>query len=196
MFSSAPANAVRAQARYLFAQCIPVLNTYPASIPVSPLGSNFSLFSPRASLGLKSTSAPKSIFSPLNSSPRSLNQALCKGIVLRSSGQGQVVVQFQFHACVDQFWTIVRVHLLDLPPPAEVLDSSDNRVSIPSRSWISHDKPGIYVSNDERIPGSSWSPGPRTSLPPLKAPVRDLKCLIFALTHDSQKGFRYLWVSK
>ena len=81
-----------------------------------------------------------------------LNCSLSKGIVLRSSGQGQVVVQFQFHACVDQFWTIVRVHLLDLAPPAEVLDGSDNGVSVPSRSWISHDKPGIYVSNDERIP--------------------------------------------
>ena len=75
-----------------------------------------------------------------------------KGIILQSSRQRQVVVQFQLHACIDQFRAIIRVYLLDLPPPAEVLDGPDDGVSVSSRSWLSHDSSGIYVPNNERIP--------------------------------------------
>ena len=117
------------------------------------------------------------------------------------------MVQLQLDAGIDQFWAIIRVRPFDLSPTAKVFDSPDNRVSVSPCSWISHNEASVYVPNDERIPALHFmisrcrrevqrhQVSERLDLP-LEAPVCDLKCLIFALTHDSQKGFRYLCVSK
>ena len=62
------------------------------------------------------------------------------------------MVQLQLDAGIDQLWAIIRVHLFDLSPTAEVFDSPDHRVSVSPRSRISHNKSSVYVPNDERIP--------------------------------------------
>ena len=115
------------------------------------------------------------------------------------------MVQLQLDAGIDQLWAIIRVHLFDLSPTAEMFDSPDNGVSVSPRSWISHNESSVYVPNDERIPALHFMISrcrhevechhvPECLDLLLKAPVRDLRCLIFALTHDSQKGFRHFGI--